>query len=301
MTTDPGDLVLDPTCGSGTTAFVAEQWGRRWITIDTSRVAVALARQRLLTSKFDYYELTREDKGPHGGFKNNTVPYVTFRDIAQNKALDPIIARWEPVLTEKLAALNAALATVTPALRAKLQAKLADKERTQGKSAMTDADRRRWLLPKERWQEWEVPFDTDPDWPEALQAALDGLPESLARQDGRGKRRPSRRARPRKNWWISPGSRPACCASAGRSPLRGCSRPRSRSTWKAPSAASRRHWRPSPETGATDEPANAEAYLDKMIRLMRADGVRFPDNKVLEVHPAGAVGAQRAPRGRRVG
>ena len=55
MTTDPGDLVLDPTCGSGTTAYVAEQWGRRWITIDTSRVAVALARQRILTAKFDYY------------------------------------------------------------------------------------------------------------------------------------------------------------------------------------------------------------------------------------------------------
>ena len=120
------------------------------------------------------------------GFKNDTVPYVTFRDIAQNKALDPIIARWEPVLTEKLAALNAALATVTPAIRAKLQAKLAEKERTQGKSAVTDADRRRWLLPKEWWQEWEVPFDTDPDWPEPLQAALDGLPGCLARQDGQG-------------------------------------------------------------------------------------------------------------------
>ena len=57
MTTDPGDLVLDPTCGSGTTAYVAEQWGRRWITIDTCRVAIALARQRLLTAKYDYYEL----------------------------------------------------------------------------------------------------------------------------------------------------------------------------------------------------------------------------------------------------
>ena len=57
MTTDPGDLVLDPTCGSGTTAYVAEQWGRRWITIDTSRVAVALARQRLLTARYDYYEV----------------------------------------------------------------------------------------------------------------------------------------------------------------------------------------------------------------------------------------------------
>ena len=63
MTTDPGDLVLDPTCGSGTTAYVAEQWGRRWITIDTSRVAVAIARQRLLTSKFDYYEMKDDSAG----------------------------------------------------------------------------------------------------------------------------------------------------------------------------------------------------------------------------------------------
>ena len=66
MTTDPGDLVLDPTCGSGTTAYVAEGWGRRWITVDTSRVAVALARQRLLTGNFDYYELSDESAGVAG-------------------------------------------------------------------------------------------------------------------------------------------------------------------------------------------------------------------------------------------
>ncbi len=68
MTTDPGDLVLDPTCGSGTTAYVAEQWGRRWITTDVSRVPLALARQRLLTATFDYYELKDESTGPAGGF-----------------------------------------------------------------------------------------------------------------------------------------------------------------------------------------------------------------------------------------
>src|SRR5262249_9149484 len=68
MTTDPGDLVLDPTCGSGTTAYVAEQWGRRWITIDTSRVPLALARQRLLTATFPYYELKDAKLGPVGGF-----------------------------------------------------------------------------------------------------------------------------------------------------------------------------------------------------------------------------------------
>ena len=82
MTTDPGDLVLDPTCGSGTTAYVAENRGRRWITIDTSRVAVALARQRLLTGTFDYYKLNNESEGVAGGFVNKTVPHITLRSIA---------------------------------------------------------------------------------------------------------------------------------------------------------------------------------------------------------------------------
>src|SRR5438876_12361270 len=76
MTTEPGDLVLDPTCGSGTTAYVAEQWGRRWITIDTSRVAVAIARQRLLTAKFDYFQLRDEKAGVVGNFKYKTAPYI---------------------------------------------------------------------------------------------------------------------------------------------------------------------------------------------------------------------------------
>jgi adenine-specific DNA-methyltransferase len=84
MTTDPGDLVLDPTCGSGTTAFVAEQWGRRWITCDTSRVAVTLAKQRLMTAEFDYYELQRPDEGVDSGFRYKTVPHVTLKSIANN-------------------------------------------------------------------------------------------------------------------------------------------------------------------------------------------------------------------------
>jgi DNA methylase len=67
MTTDPGDLVFDPTCGSGTTAYVSEQWGRRWVTIDTSRVPLALARQRLLTATFPWYELEDEARGPAAG------------------------------------------------------------------------------------------------------------------------------------------------------------------------------------------------------------------------------------------
>ena len=84
MTTDPGDLVLDPTCGSGTTAYVAEKWGRRWITCDTSRVAIALAKQRLMTANFDYYELTDEKQGVSGGFNYKEVPHITLKSIANN-------------------------------------------------------------------------------------------------------------------------------------------------------------------------------------------------------------------------
>ena len=84
MTTDPGDLVLDPTCGSGTTAYVAEQWGRRWITCDTSRVAITLAKQRLMTPEFDYYELAHSDEGVDSGFRYKTVPHVTLKSIANN-------------------------------------------------------------------------------------------------------------------------------------------------------------------------------------------------------------------------
>ena len=89
MTTGPGDLVLDPTCGSGTTAYVAEGWGRRWITIDTSRVAVALARQRLLTGNFNYYKLEDESKGVAGGFVN--IPSRTFssKTLAKTPRLTP--------------------------------------------------------------------------------------------------------------------------------------------------------------------------------------------------------------------
>ena len=85
MTTDPGDLVLDPTCGSGTTAYVAEQWGRRWITCDTSRVSITLAKQRIMTALFDYYELAHQNEGVSSGFKYKTVPHVTLGSIANNE------------------------------------------------------------------------------------------------------------------------------------------------------------------------------------------------------------------------
>lgn len=105
MTTDPGDLVFDPTCGSGTTAYVAEQWGRRWITCDTSRVALTLAKQRLMTALFDYYELAHPDEGVGSGFNYKTVPHVTLDSIAKNPeikegmsqaAIDAAIAQHAP-------------------------------------------------------------------------------------------------------------------------------------------------------------------------------------------------------------
>ncbi len=214
MTTDPGDLVVDPTCGSGTTAYVAEKWGRRWITIDTSRVALSLARQRFLTAKFDRYRLASESDipkeevngrglDPKVNFIYNTVPHITLGSIARNENLDPIFARHEPILDEKLGKLNEALSGVQDSLREKLAAKLATKMQNEGLRAATDADRRRWLLPgttrkqiataftgKSRlkpkhvqetfekvppdgkFEHWHVPFDTDPDWPEALARAV---------------------------------------------------------------------------------------------------------------------------------
>ena len=85
MTSDPGDLVLDITCGSGTTAFVAETWGRRWITCDTSRVAITLAKQRLMTATYDYFELAHPEQGVGSGFVYKTVPHITLKSIAQNE------------------------------------------------------------------------------------------------------------------------------------------------------------------------------------------------------------------------
>ena len=110
MTTDPGDLVLDPTCGSGTTASVAEQWGRRWITIDTSRVALALARARIMGTRYPYYVLADSPEGQRmeaevtrkapseaptrgdvrQGFVYERVPHITLKSIANNAEIDVI-------------------------------------------------------------------------------------------------------------------------------------------------------------------------------------------------------------------
>lgn len=290
MTTDPGDLALDPTCGSGTTAYVAEQWGRRWITIDTSRVALALARQRLLTAKFDYFEKEDPLQPLHperNRFRYETVPHIMLSTISQCTALDPVFAKWEPVLAEKLAALNQALTTVTPELRTALKRKLEAKAKQEDKRAITDADNRRWLLPKERWQEWEVPFDTDPEWPQDLQGALTDY-----RQSWRGKmdevNATIAASAPQETLVDRPqvvkgvvrvsgpftveGVQPAeermdldQADSGAASPIGGA--PEGMETFAAPA----------------QDPSNAEAYLDTMIRLLRQDGLRFLGNQQVSI------------------
>ena len=129
MTTDPGDIVLDPTCGSGTTAFVAEQWGRRWITVDTSRVALALARARIMGARYPYYLLADSEAGQakeaevtraapattptHGdirhGFVYQRVPHITLKSIANNTEIDVIWDRLQPAVETALENMNASL------------------------------------------------------------------------------------------------------------------------------------------------------------------------------------------------
>jgi len=129
MSTDPGDLVLDPTCGSGTTAYVAEQWGRRWITMDTSRVALALARSRVMGARYPYYYLIDSKEGQtklaeidrvpvsnkpvfghlSQGFVCERVPHVTLGAIANNSEIDIIWDKWESILNPLLAKLNSGL------------------------------------------------------------------------------------------------------------------------------------------------------------------------------------------------
>lgn len=148
MTTDPGDLVLDPTCGSGTTATVAEQWGRRWITIDTSRVALALARARIMGARYPFYlladsrdgqikeaEVTRtapSSQPVHGnirhGFVYERVPHITLKSIANNAEIDVIWDQWQAKLEPLREKLNAAL--------------------------------------KQTWQDWEIPREADAKWPD---------------------------------------------------------------------------------------------------------------------------------------
>lgn len=161
MTTDPGDLVLDPTCGSGTTAFVAEKWGRRWITCDTSRVAITLAKQRLMTASFDYYALRYPHEGLKGGFEYETVPHITLKSIANNPDIDTIYEEDHPKIAAALADLNAALAATPPK----------PLKPAQGARKGKPVD----FAKGHALHEWEVPFDWPDDWPEAARTPFDAF------------------------------------------------------------------------------------------------------------------------------
>jgi len=161
MTTDPGDLVFDLTCGSGTTAYVAEKWGRRWITCDTSRIAIALAKQRLMTSSFEYYELKYPNEGLKGGFFYETVPHITLKSIANNPDIDQIYERLHPKIKVALAQLNKELVAQPPA----------SFKVTEGGRKGESLD----FSKKAEFLEWEVPFEAPDDWNEAQVKALDAF------------------------------------------------------------------------------------------------------------------------------
>jgi adenine-specific DNA-methyltransferase len=278
--------VLDPTCGSGTTAYVAEQWGRRWITIDTSRVALAIARQRLLTAKYDYYALKDELKGIAGGSVYKTVPHVTLKSIAQNTNLDPIFARHEPILDEQLAALNQALLSVTDDVRQKLAVKLLGKQKAEGKRSIADADRRRWELPNkgEKFEHWTAPFDTDADHPPKLREAITAYRKAWrAKMDGVNVRIAANAEQeelvdqPKVKKGVVRVSGPFTVEAeqppeisfgnevAGGSPSGGVSEELEETFGL--------------NGDGETEIRNAEAYLDQMLRMLRIDGVRFLGNK----------------------
>jgi very-short-patch-repair endonuclease len=167
MTTDPGDLVFDPTCGSGTTAYVAEQWGRRWITCDTSRVALTLARQRLMTAVFDYYELAYPSEGVGSGFKYKTVPHVTLKSIANNPEIDGIYARMHPAIERALAALNQALTPTLSPWERVAEGRVRGEPLSQGERVAEGRVR------DEPLQEWEVPFEFPAGWPQEARKPFD--------------------------------------------------------------------------------------------------------------------------------
>ena len=191
MTTDPGDLVLDPTCGSGTTAHVAEQWGRRWITIDTSRVALALARARIMGARYAYYLLADSREGQlkeaalarktpseaptyhdvRHGFVCERAPHITLKSIANNAEIDVIHERMQPEVEAALGDLNRALqnhavpfTVCTGGRKGKEIDFGAPSESTvtlpSGESAPANG-----LL------EWEVPREPEDDWKEAAREA----------------------------------------------------------------------------------------------------------------------------------
>jgi hypothetical protein len=127
-----------------------------------------------MTTRFEHYWLKDEAKGVAGGFRCKTVPHIMLRTITKLDALDPVFAKHDPILAARLADLNAALANIGSSQRNELLGKLSAKQKTEGKRSVTDADRRRWDLPKlpQGFQHWTAPFDTDPDHPAELIQAI---------------------------------------------------------------------------------------------------------------------------------
>ncbi|HMR31507.1 MAG TPA: site-specific DNA-methyltransferase [Geminicoccaceae bacterium] len=203
MATDPGDLVLDPTCGSGTSAYVAEQWGRRWITIDTSRVALALARSRLMGARYSYYLLADSPEGQtkeaevtrtaprttptrgdiRQGFVYERVPHVTLKSIANNAEIDVIWESWQPKVVEALAQLNTALKghgtpfKITTGGRSGKEVNFRAADGVAVKLPSGEDSPAGALL------DWEVPREAPADWPEAAAEPLAAFWEArIARQ-----------------------------------------------------------------------------------------------------------------------
>jgi adenine-specific DNA-methyltransferase len=189
MTTDPGDLVLDPTCGSGTTAYVAEQWGRRWITIDTSRVALALARSRIMGARYPYYLLADSEEGYHKemelggspanagdkkfynrlrhGFVYERVPHITLKSIANNAEIEVIWEKYQPKVEAALVDLNAALKAFSPppfrietGARAQMQVNFRREDKESEYMMLPSGERAASFA----LLEWEVPRGLPHDW-----------------------------------------------------------------------------------------------------------------------------------------
>ena len=201
MTTDPGDIVLDPTCGSGTTATVAEQWGRRWITVDTSRVALALARARIMGARYPYYLLADSEAGQkkeaevtraapataptHGdirhGFVYQRVPHITLKSIANNAEIDVIWERLHPAVEAARAALNAALAGHATPFSVETGGRKGENIdfTASGEVEMPSGE----MAPANGFMEWEIPREAPDDWPDAAKSALEKFWEArIARQ-----------------------------------------------------------------------------------------------------------------------
>ncbi|MCL2823242.1 MAG: site-specific DNA-methyltransferase [Polyangiaceae bacterium] len=174
MTTDPGELVLDPTCGSGTTAFVSEKWGRRWVTCDTSRVATTLAKQRLLTGSYDYFELRQPDKGIKSGFIYKTIPHVTLKSIAHNPEIDEHYEKLHPGIVKALEDLNSALRkSPPPAFAITEGGRKGQKLDFRSNESVTLPSGEN--IPAGELLEWEVPFDFPDNWPESARAPFDAF------------------------------------------------------------------------------------------------------------------------------